>query len=108
MLTFRYDRSKFYIECDACGVWYHGECVNVRAEDAASMPTFTCSSCLEKQAPISCASTVSSLVPGLLTPLVSGLLVSLVSGLLVSMLSGASSVRSPGVYVVWCLWCLVS
>ncbi|XP_028828585.1 nucleosome-remodeling factor subunit BPTF-like isoform X2 [Denticeps clupeoides] len=40
-----YDESKFYIGCDLCTNWYHGECVGISEMDAKKMRDYVCSEC---------------------------------------------------------------
>uniref|UniRef100_A0A8C7KT90 Bromodomain PHD finger transcription factor n=1 Tax=Oncorhynchus kisutch TaxID=8019 RepID=A0A8C7KT90_ONCKI len=44
-----YDESKFYIGCDLCTNWYHGECVGVTEKDAKKMDDYICSECKQAQ-----------------------------------------------------------
>uniref|UniRef100_A0AAZ3PFU5 Bromodomain PHD finger transcription factor n=1 Tax=Oncorhynchus tshawytscha TaxID=74940 RepID=A0AAZ3PFU5_ONCTS len=44
-----YDESKFYIGCDLCTNWYHGECVGVTEKDAKKMDDYICSECKRAQ-----------------------------------------------------------
>ena len=40
----------FYIGCDECNEWFHGECVDISPEEADSIANYHCQSCLEKGA----------------------------------------------------------
>uniref|UniRef100_A0A1I7XKU4 Phosphomannomutase n=1 Tax=Heterorhabditis bacteriophora TaxID=37862 RepID=A0A1I7XKU4_HETBA len=42
------DASKFMIGCDGCGEWFHGDCVEIRKEDAKHIQLYHCSMCVEK------------------------------------------------------------
>uniref|UniRef100_A0A8C7GKW4 Bromodomain PHD finger transcription factor n=1 Tax=Oncorhynchus kisutch TaxID=8019 RepID=A0A8C7GKW4_ONCKI len=44
-----YDESKFYIGCDLCTNWYHGECVGVTEKEAKKMDDYICSECKQAQ-----------------------------------------------------------
>uniref|UniRef100_A0A8C7T5X3 Bromodomain PHD finger transcription factor n=1 Tax=Oncorhynchus mykiss TaxID=8022 RepID=A0A8C7T5X3_ONCMY len=44
-----YDESKFYIGCDLCTNWYHGECVGVTEKEAKKMDDYICSECKRAQ-----------------------------------------------------------
>ena len=43
-----YDDTKFYIQCDECNIWYHGECENVTPEDADHIDLYSCKKCSSK------------------------------------------------------------
>ena len=40
-----YDPNKFYVACDSCSNWFHGECVGVDPVTARTLPGWTCSAC---------------------------------------------------------------
>uniref|UniRef100_A0A4W5PMQ1 Bromodomain PHD finger transcription factor n=1 Tax=Hucho hucho TaxID=62062 RepID=A0A4W5PMQ1_9TELE len=44
-----YDESKFYIGCDLCTNWYHGECVGITEKEAKKMDDYICSECKRAQ-----------------------------------------------------------
>uniref|UniRef100_A0A8R1I4V8 Uncharacterized protein n=1 Tax=Caenorhabditis japonica TaxID=281687 RepID=A0A8R1I4V8_CAEJA len=44
-----YDPSKFYIQCEMCARWYHGECVNVTEKKANQLEHWSCEQCVEEQ-----------------------------------------------------------
>ncbi|XP_033120164.1 nucleosome-remodeling factor subunit BPTF-like [Anneissia japonica] len=45
-----YDASKFYIGCDVCLNWFHGECINISPDEAQNIKDFICNDCqLQKQ-----------------------------------------------------------
>ncbi|XP_076148827.1 nucleosome-remodeling factor subunit BPTF-like isoform X5 [Alosa pseudoharengus] len=44
-----YDESKFYIGCDLCTNWYHGECVGVTEKEALKMDDYICAECKRAQ-----------------------------------------------------------
>ncbi|XP_052398111.1 nucleosome-remodeling factor subunit BPTF isoform X11 [Carassius gibelio] len=44
-----YDESKFYIGCDLCSNWYHGECVGITEKEAKKMDDYICSECKRAQ-----------------------------------------------------------
>lgn len=43
-----YDEFKFYIQCDQCNVWYHGECEDVTSDQAELIDLYACKSCSSK------------------------------------------------------------
>ncbi|KAI4877537.1 hypothetical protein NFI96_015816 [Prochilodus magdalenae] len=44
-----YDESKFYIGCDLCSNWYHGECVGITEKEAKKMDDYICAECKRAQ-----------------------------------------------------------
>uniref|UniRef100_A0A6Q2XZS1 Bromodomain PHD finger transcription factor n=1 Tax=Esox lucius TaxID=8010 RepID=A0A6Q2XZS1_ESOLU len=44
-----YDESKFYIGCDLCTNWYHGDCVGITEKEAKKMDDYICSDCKRAQ-----------------------------------------------------------
>jgi len=52
-----YDDSRWYIGCDSCQDWFHGECIGLSKEDGDLMDTYVCEACKkkrnEKTAPLS-------------------------------------------------------
>jgi len=36
---------RFYIGCDLCNNWFHGECVGITEEQSKNMTDFTCQEC---------------------------------------------------------------
>jgi hypothetical protein len=36
---------RFYIQCDACGEWYHGQCVGVAEAESATLTDWSCPPC---------------------------------------------------------------
>ncbi|XP_077575012.1 nucleosome-remodeling factor subunit BPTF-like isoform X2 [Stigmatopora nigra] len=40
-----YDETKFYIGCDLCTNWYHGECVGITEKAAKDMDDYICLEC---------------------------------------------------------------
>lgn len=40
-----YDETKFYVGCDLCNNWFHGECVGITEESSKSMTEFICTEC---------------------------------------------------------------
>ncbi|KAF4092694.1 hypothetical protein AMELA_G00023820 [Ameiurus melas] len=44
-----YDESKFYIGCDLCSNWYHGECVGITEKEAKKMDDYICIDCKRAQ-----------------------------------------------------------
>lgn len=40
-----YDQKRFYIGCDLCSNWFHGECVNVSEDQAKQMAEYVCEDC---------------------------------------------------------------
>ncbi|CAD6196999.1 unnamed protein product [Caenorhabditis auriculariae] len=43
-----YDETKFYLMCDTCSGWFHGDCVDVTERMAARMSSWNCNACLEE------------------------------------------------------------
>ncbi|CAO1405011.1 unnamed protein product [Diamesa tonsa] len=43
-----YDETKFYIQCDQCSIWYHGECEDVTSEQADLIDIYACKACCSK------------------------------------------------------------
>jgi hypothetical protein len=43
-----YDKKRFYIQCDQCSNWYHGECVNITPQVAAELDQYKCVKCMEE------------------------------------------------------------
>ena len=43
-----YDDSKFYIQCDKCNIWYHGDCEKVTSEQAEHIDIYACKKCRSK------------------------------------------------------------
>ena len=37
--------TRFYIGCDACTDWYHGSCVGITEDEAATIENYTCPKC---------------------------------------------------------------
>ncbi|KAK1799264.1 hypothetical protein P4O66_007506 [Electrophorus voltai] len=44
-----YDESKFYIGCDLCSNWYHGDCVGITEKEAKKMDDYICMECKRAQ-----------------------------------------------------------
>ncbi|XP_072414959.1 nucleosome-remodeling factor subunit BPTF isoform X11 [Chiloscyllium punctatum] len=44
-----YDESKFYIGCDLCTNWYHGDCVGITEKEAKKMDEYICNECKRAQ-----------------------------------------------------------
>jgi len=40
-----YDNSKFYVGCDLCSNWFHGDCVGITEDMSQSMSEFVCDGC---------------------------------------------------------------
>uniref|UniRef100_A0A8C6KT71 Bromodomain PHD finger transcription factor n=1 Tax=Nothobranchius furzeri TaxID=105023 RepID=A0A8C6KT71_NOTFU len=40
-----YDETKFYIGCDLCTNWYHGECVGITEKEANHIDQYVCPQC---------------------------------------------------------------
>ncbi|XP_037046022.1 nucleosome-remodeling factor subunit NURF301 isoform X4 [Bradysia coprophila] len=40
-----FDDSKFYVGCDLCNNWFHGECVDITEEGSKNLTEFVCSEC---------------------------------------------------------------
>jgi len=40
-----YDDTKFYVGCDVCNNWFHGNCVNITEEDSKQLTEFICAEC---------------------------------------------------------------
>lgn len=37
--------SRFYVGCDLCNNWFHGDCVGITEEMAKSLSEFVCNEC---------------------------------------------------------------
>ncbi|KAM4691162.1 nucleosome-remodeling factor subunit BPTF [Rhinophrynus dorsalis] len=44
-----YDESKFYIGCELCANWYHGECVGITEKEARKVDVYICNDCKRPQ-----------------------------------------------------------
>uniref|UniRef100_A0A8D3E6D3 Bromodomain PHD finger transcription factor n=1 Tax=Scophthalmus maximus TaxID=52904 RepID=A0A8D3E6D3_SCOMX len=44
-----YDETKFYIGCDLCTNWYHGDCVGITEKEAKKMDDYICLECKRGQ-----------------------------------------------------------
>ncbi|KAM3923213.1 nucleosome-remodeling factor subunit BPTF [Leptodactylus fuscus] len=44
-----YDESKFYIGCELCANWYHGECVGITETEAKKVDVYICNECKRSQ-----------------------------------------------------------
>ncbi|XP_062853895.1 nucleosome-remodeling factor subunit BPTF-like isoform X2 [Trichomycterus rosablanca] len=44
-----YDETKFYIGCDLCTNWYHGDCVGITEKQAKKMDDYICAECKRAQ-----------------------------------------------------------
>ncbi|XP_053712587.1 nucleosome-remodeling factor subunit BPTF-like isoform X1 [Synchiropus splendidus] len=44
-----YDETRFYIGCDLCTNWYHGECVGITEKEAKKMDDYICVECKRGQ-----------------------------------------------------------
>lgn len=40
-----YDETKFYVGCDLCNNWFHGECVGITEEMSKTLTEFVCTEC---------------------------------------------------------------
>ncbi|KRT79741.1 PHD finger motif containing protein [Oryctes borbonicus] len=40
-----YDETKFYVGCDLCNNWFHGDCVGITEELSKTMSEFICTEC---------------------------------------------------------------
>lgn len=40
-----YDETKFYVGCDLCNNWFHGDCVDITEESSKSLTEFVCNEC---------------------------------------------------------------
>ncbi|XP_053954762.1 nucleosome-remodeling factor subunit NURF301 isoform X1 [Anastrepha ludens] len=40
-----YDDTKFYVGCDLCSNWFHGDCVNITEEASKKLSEFICDDC---------------------------------------------------------------
>uniref|UniRef100_A0A182PDS7 Bromodomain-containing protein n=1 Tax=Anopheles epiroticus TaxID=199890 RepID=A0A182PDS7_9DIPT len=40
-----YDDSKFYVGCDLCNNWFHGDCVGISEEESKKITEYICSEC---------------------------------------------------------------
>ncbi|XP_060074835.1 nucleosome-remodeling factor subunit NURF301-like [Ylistrum balloti] len=44
-----YDATKFYIGCDLCSNWFHGDCVGISEERAKTIDTYVCGECKKQK-----------------------------------------------------------
>ncbi|KAM4663574.1 nucleosome-remodeling factor subunit BPTF [Discoglossus pictus] len=44
-----YDESKFYIGCELCANWFHGECVGITEKEAKKVDVYICNDCKRSQ-----------------------------------------------------------
>lgn len=44
-----YDESKFYIGCELCANWYHGDCVGITEAEAKKVDVYICNECKRSQ-----------------------------------------------------------
>lgn len=44
-----YDNSKFYVGCDMCSNWFHGDCVGITEAMSQTMSEFVCDNCKKAQ-----------------------------------------------------------
>ncbi|VDO58611.1 unnamed protein product [Haemonchus placei] len=44
----RYNPNRFYIACEMCFKWFHGDCVDVTEESAKEMDGWTCPECIQE------------------------------------------------------------
>lgn len=44
-----YDNSKFYVGCDLCSNWFHGDCVGITEAMSQTMSEFVCDACQKAQ-----------------------------------------------------------
>ncbi|CAL8092678.1 unnamed protein product [Orchesella dallaii] len=40
-----YDKDKFYVGCDKCENWYHGDCIGITEEMSKDLPEYICDDC---------------------------------------------------------------
>uniref|UniRef100_A0A2M4A664 Putative bromodomain-containing protein n=1 Tax=Anopheles triannulatus TaxID=58253 RepID=A0A2M4A664_9DIPT len=40
-----YDKSKFYVGCDLCNNWFHGDCVGISEEKSKAITEYVCNEC---------------------------------------------------------------
>lgn len=40
-----YDETKFYVGCDLCNNWFHGDCVGITEESSRTLSEFVCDEC---------------------------------------------------------------
>ncbi|XP_044753874.1 nucleosome-remodeling factor subunit NURF301 isoform X3 [Coccinella septempunctata] len=40
-----YDETKFYVGCDLCNNWFHGDCVGITEESSKTLTEFICQEC---------------------------------------------------------------
>nr|CAH7737126.1 unnamed protein product [Callosobruchus chinensis] len=40
-----YDETKFYVGCDLCNNWFHGDCVDITEESSKTLTEFICQEC---------------------------------------------------------------
>jgi nucleosome-remodeling factor subunit BPTF len=40
-----YDLNKFYVGCDVCSNWFHGDCIGISEDSSKTMEEWTCDAC---------------------------------------------------------------
>ncbi|CAI5443559.1 unnamed protein product [Caenorhabditis angaria] len=45
-----YDEKRFYLMCDSCSKWFHGDCMQISEKRAHRMESWNCAECAEKAA----------------------------------------------------------
>ena len=40
-----YDETKFYVGCDICHKWFHGDCIGIDEQKSKKMNQFVCNNC---------------------------------------------------------------
>lgn len=40
-----YNKDRFYVGCDKCDNWFHGECIGITEEISKDLPEYICDDC---------------------------------------------------------------
>lgn len=49
-----YDNTKFYVGCDVCSNWFHGECIGITEQMSDSLSEYICDACQDDSNKVYC------------------------------------------------------
>jgi len=49
-----YDNSKFYVGCDVCSNWFHGDCIGISEQMSQCLSEYICDSCQNESNKLYC------------------------------------------------------